>query len=48
MRAALPWLLLALALTAATAPVWGRWTAGSGPTLDELLGLRCGPAQATS
>ncbi|TGD94248.1 hypothetical protein EU555_32460 [Methylobacterium nonmethylotrophicum] len=43
MRAALPWIVLGLALTAATAPVWGRWVAGFDPTLDELLTLRCGP-----
>jgi hypothetical protein len=48
MRAALPWIALALALTAATAPVWGRWVSGYDTTLDELLSLRCGPGQATS
>ncbi|MET7247291.1 hypothetical protein ABZT49_28470 [Methylobacterium sp. EM32] len=47
-RAALPWILLALALTAATVPVWGRWVAGFDPTLDELLSLRCAPAQTPS
>lgn len=48
LRAALPWILLALALTAATAPVRGRWVAGFDPTLDELPSLRCGPAQTPS
>ena len=43
MRAALPWLLLALALGVASAPAWGRLVAGFDPTLDEILALRCGP-----
>lgn len=43
MRAALPWILLTLALAAATAPAWGRLVGGFDPTLDELLSLRCGP-----
>ncbi|GJD63246.1 hypothetical protein [Methylobacterium frigidaeris] len=48
MRAALPWLLLALALVVATAPAWGRLVTGFDPTLDELLSLRCGPGQTAS
>ncbi len=48
MRAALPWIVLALALVAATAPVWGRWISGDDPTLDELLSLRCGPGRTAS
>jgi hypothetical protein len=48
MRAALPWVLLMLALTAATAPAWGRLVTGFDPTLDELLSLRCGPDRQAS
>ncbi|MGE7416980.1 hypothetical protein [Methylobacterium tarhaniae] len=47
-RAALPWVLLALALAAATAPAWGRFATGFDPTLDELLSLRCGPGRTAS
>ncbi|WP_171070292.1 hypothetical protein [Methylobacterium terricola] len=47
-RAALPWVLLALALAAATAPAWGRLLTGDAPTLDELLSLRCGPRPSVS
>jgi hypothetical protein len=42
-RAALPWIVLTLALAAATAPAWGRLVTGFDPTVDELLRLRCGP-----
>ena len=48
MRAALPWILLTLALAAATAPAWGRLVTGFDPTLDQLLSLRCGPAPVRS
>lgn len=40
-RAALPWIGLAVGLLAATAPVWRLPLLGFNPTLDELLQMRC-------
>jgi len=40
-RAALPWIGLAVGLAAATAPVWRLPLLGLHPTLDELLAMRC-------
>lgn len=40
-KAVVPWLLFALGLVFATAPVWRIWVFGFHPTLDELLLVLC-------
>ncbi|MGY2050153.1 hypothetical protein [Methylobacterium sp. JK268] len=43
LRPALPWLVLAAGLVAATAPAWRLLLPGGPPDLDALLQIRCGP-----
>jgi hypothetical protein len=43
LRAAPPWIVLGVALAAATAPVWRLAVFGFDPALDDLLGLVCSP-----
>lgn len=41
LRTALPWIALAVALVAATGPVWSLALLGFHPTLDDLLRITC-------
>lgn len=40
-RGALPWLVLGIALVAATSPSWRGLVLGTRPTLEDLLSIRC-------
>lgn len=45
LRTALPWIVLAGALVAATEPAWSLALLGSNPSLDDLLSVRCFASQ---